>query len=264
MDFLEEYRSKINEIRDLYPGLSKFGDIWVLDTYQRITEEQILKEFVTQTINFQKTKSEFDKRFSSYDISLYPDDSIENQIIIEFRDKNKFEEINKFFDSFGYFPSYISNIGKFNKENLEKAKFKNYFAIRYESKYDKEVKDIKQNLLIHLIPDIYWKHVKLKGLTPKTKSKISTHPERIYFLLPPLSNDDLEEIAITLYNTASQGEKKYIEKYYVLYIDINELKDNTKFYEDPNFFMGSGAVWTYKNIPPKYIELGEEIIVNPK
>jgi hypothetical protein len=142
---------------------------------------------------------------------------------------------------------------------MESADDTDVIQVNIEAKYDTEQQP--EEYYYHLVPDIFLDKVELKGLTPKTKSKIATHPERVY-LLNPGNEDEYKKIANMLYDkTPSTETKAQIENYYLLRIDANALKDKVKFYNDPNFQIGNGAVWTYQNIAPKYIEKIETIPV---
>jgi hypothetical protein len=275
MNSTHVFKRKIAEIKDEYPLLENHGDLWALGIYDSICEEQILKEFISQTIEADKTSKELDKRFPALDISI----NIESPKVFSISlPKSAFKywsEIYKFLDTFGWYPSYIALVtedffggflkdrGKYSNESMnimmKSADDEDAIQIQMEAKYDTEQQPEKY--YYHLVPDIYLDKVELKGLTPKTKSKIATHPERVY-LLNPGNEDEFEKIANMLYDkTPSKETKSKIENYYLLRINADAIKDKVKFYDDPNFRIGNGAVWTYQNIAPKYIEKIETIPV---
>jgi len=275
MNSTHVFKRKIAEIKDEYPLLENHGDLWALGMYDSICEEQILKEFISQTIEADKTSKELDKRFPALDISI----NIESPKVFSISlPKSAFKywsEIYKFLDTFGWYPSYIALVtedffggflkdrGKYSNESMnimmKSADDEDAIQIQMEAKYDTEQQPEKY--YYHLVPDIYLDKVELKGLTPKTKSKIATHPERVY-LLNPDNEDEYEKVANMLYSTIpSEEAKAKVKNYYLLRIDADALKDKVKFYDDPNFRIGNGAVWTYQNIAPKYIEKIETIPV---
>lgn len=265
MDFKNRLKQEIDKIHDLYPGLKNLGTVWTLGLYESICDNQIINEFVSKTIPASKTIEEFNKRFKGFSKLKVDDDFDDDEgsikLILSPDDYDKFEEINKFLDSFGYFPAFISEPmpKKYSLNNLNTSfEWGKKIHIRYESKYDTEIVN-RENTYFHLIPDIYLEKVKLIGLTPRSKSKIANHPERIY-LLNPDSMDEYEQIAQMLYEALPGDQQERIKKYYLLGIDSNDIKD-IKLYRDPNFPVGNGAVWTYQNIPPKYIEVLDEINV---
>ena len=268
MNATNVFKRKIAEIKDEYPLLENHGDLWALGMYDAICEEQILKEFLSQTIEADKTSKELDKRFPALDISV----DIESPKVFNMKlPKLAFKywsEISKFLDTFGWYPSYIAlatedffgnflkDRGKYSNELMndlmKSADDEDFIQVQMEAKYDTEQQPEKY--YYHLVPDVFLNSVELKGLTPKTKSKIATHPERVY-LLNPGNEDEFENIANMLYDkTPSKETKSKIENYHLLRINADAIKDKVKFYNDPNFLIGNGAVWTYQNIAPKYIE----------
>ena len=185
------------------------------------------------------------------------------KLLFTFNDylKDDIDRVNKFFDKFGWYPSYIepnkSNGGKYqDKVDI----FKNYknITVVYEAKYDIEVK-ITSDFLYHITPDLKWSKIKSMGLTPKTQNKLSNHPERIY-LLKDISNledfgGDVLDLSLKLLN--SYKYKDEVKEMYLLKIDISKLKD-MHFFEEPNFYMGED-IWTYQNIPPYVISVDKKI-----
>lgn len=256
-------RSKhIQEILEQYPNLSKHSDAWVIGLYQSICEEQVLQEFIERTINPDKTLETLDKRF--FGKFKTADNDPGHGIWIKYDTKHfkNINDINKFLDSFGWFPENIAHFGPYNKDNLVKAfKESSTTTVYYGAKYDTEEKILTP--LYHLVPDVLYKHVLLKGLTPKTKSKISSHPERIY-LLNPTDQENYYDVALTLWNSIPPSTtKNAIQDYYLLKIDTSKLPKH-KFYTDPKFYMADGAVWTYQNIPTSAIQAIKKFEVNPK
>jgi hypothetical protein len=273
MNATNVFKNKVIEIKDEYPLLENYGDLWAIGMYDTICEEQILNEFVSQTIPSYKTIKELYRRFPASNILVDIESPKSFTIKMYKPDFKYWSEIYKFFDAFGWYPSYavlmsiedswegIKLKGKYNNEFMDKiinlAEDDDSIQMSMEAKYDTEQQPEKY--YYHLVPDIFLDKVKLKGLTPKTKSKLSTHPERIYLLNP---GNELEygTIANMLYDrTSSEKAKEKIENYYLLKIDVDAIKDKTKFYNDPNFRLGNGAVWTYQNIAPKYIEIIDTI-----
>ena len=255
----------MNKVYEDYPNLKKLEQDWAWSIHKSICEEQILHEFITQTINYKKTLNTLQSRYKSLFIDSVEDES-DNSIIIIFTAEQikNLEDINKFMDSFGWYPAIIFKQGPYNKQNLDRALDNHniaYIKIKYEPKFDVEAK--VEHYLFHLTPDFTYKSkIQTRGLTPKTKSKISSHPERIY-LLNPATRGDFEDVAYTLYDKSEDNSiKSAIQYYYLLRIDTFKIPDH-KFYYDPNFYMAEGAVWTYQNIPTKAIEVVGMFEVNP-
>lgn len=255
----------INEIKQQYPSLQKWEDHYAYEIYKGIMEEQIIKEFL-YTVEPKKTAQQILKQIG-YDI-VYIDWEKQNDKIIKikltFRDilENNLKKVNDFMDKFGWYPAFIDakNGGKYSSNVSKFFGYKN-ITIVYEPKYEEEVKT--DRYLYHLTPDISYTKIKLNGLTPKSKSKLSDHPERIY-LLNSTTMDEYEEIAYRLWEPIQSDRlKNAIQDYYLLQIDTSKLP-NHKFFMDPNFYMGEGGVWTYQNIPPSAIKVHNLILVNPK
>jgi hypothetical protein len=280
MDFSKKYKQKLDEIKRTYPKLGGGSDVWVLGLYNAICEQQLLNEFITKTISINKTKQELTKRFPNKIDRITNSEKIDKDdfykyfqinIFYKFINFKDIPEINKFMESFGWFPAFIQNpssqskFGKYSELNLKNlSSTSRNLVIRYDAKYDFEIDSSKQDFYYHLIPDILYKKIELMGLTPKNKEKVSSHPERIY-LLNSASDEDYEEVALSLWVTWPQKTRDLIKSYYLLQIDVkNLIKDKKiKLYNDPMFSMANGAVWTYENIPPIYIKLINKILVNP-
>lgn len=264
MEATNVFKRKIAEIKDEYPLLENHGDLWTIGMYDAICEEQILKEFISQTIEASKTVKEFERRFPNTEVEFDIDNPKSFKLALSFQDFKYWDDMLSYFDSYGWYPSFIHN-GWDHERYSAKAvdKFSNAgdfpVVIIMEAKYD--TLQTPDQYYYHLVPDIFLNSVELKGLTPKTKSKIAAHPERVY-LLNPGNEKQYKTIANMLYDkTPSEETKAKIENYYLLRIDADALKDKVKFYNDPNFEIGNGAVWTYQNIAPKYIEKIETIPV---
>lgn len=249
----------VSEIKQQYPYLQKVSDHYAFEMYKNIMSEQIITEFL-YTVHPEITVKQVVKQ-AGYGIHI---NHSENKITLTFDTLTKeyLDKVNKVMDKFGWYPSYIDNKngGKYST-NIDNFIGKHEIVIGYEAKYDTQAK-LDSKYLYHLTPDILYPKIKISGLTPKSQSKLSNHPERIY-LLNPTDDDDMEEIAITLWNSISNNKlKDSIGDYYLLRIDTSKLP-NHKFFEDPNFWMGNGAVWTYQNIPPSAISVDKLINVNP-
>lgn len=248
----------INEIKQQYPLLQKVSDHYAFEMYKNIMSEQIITEFL-YTMDPELTAKQIIKQ-AGYGVHI---DHSKNKITLTFDTltKDYLDKVNKVIDKFGWYPSYIDdkNGGKYST-NIDNFIGEHEIVIGYEAKYDTQAK-LDSKHIYHLTPDILYPKIKISGLTPKSQSKLSNHPERIY-LLNPTDDDDMETIAITLWDSISNSKlKNSIGDYYLLRIDTSKLP-NHKFFEDPNFWIGNGAVWTYQNIPPSVISVDKLITVN--
>ena len=222
--FFPDYESII---KDDYPILYKFGEVQGTFLYESIKKDQILNEFITKTISPEITLKQLTSKNTYQDNKIFIQDPSDKDL--------------KVLNSFGWYNSS-------NKNNI----------YAFEPKYDYKITPL--GYIYHLVPDINLKKVKMFGLTPKTKSKITKHPERVYFM-NPASRDEYYETALALFNSVPAETQKLIENYYLLQITPNI---NSNFYVDPNFNLANGAIWTYQNIPPSHIEILNKILVNPK
>lgn len=173
----------------------------------------------------------------------------EQRGIIKVHINEKLDEIQlnymlKVADMLGYYPAGIGNgweYSKFNKETALNVK-EGYgkYKIFFEAKYDKVVY-IKEDLY-HVTTKDKLEKIKKYGLTPKSMSKISEHPDRIYLAVDAMGAEFIRD---TL-------ESHYPKRELVtLKIYISKIRDH-KFMEDPNF--EQYGVYTYQNIPPNSIE----------
>jgi hypothetical protein len=266
-NFLKSYKRTLEELRREYPEYNVWSDNYFFTFYGDILKEQILNEFITQTIDVDKTIQELDKRFNVKFPNVKVDQG-RDFIIINF-DKGikglfddqfkQIDDINKFMDLFGWYPSKINGV-RYNENTLQFIKTNSTeITIRYEGKFDVQITP-NEKYYYHLTPDIYWSKIESDGLTPKSKSKLSSHPGRIY-LIKQYDGNKFIELAKKLFNYIDPKTQDYIEKYYILKINVEDLikSGRDKFYRDPNYSQG---IWTYENIPPLYIEKTAEILVN--
>jgi hypothetical protein len=108
----------------------------------------------------------------------------------------------------------------------------------------------------HLTPDIYLNSIKREGLKPKSESKLSSHPDRIYMYLNPDSS--YNTLAGTLWN--SSRNKSQIKNYYVLEIDTSQLPEH-RYYLDTASSLSYAAIYTTQSIPPSAIKVVKKIPV---
>jgi hypothetical protein len=259
IDPASTYKQKLSEIRQQYPILHRFGDAWALEIYNQLQEGQ-LNEFVLTTVPLEKTLGTLSKRFPNFEADKDDFDSI--VVLLEPDNIWEVEKVIEFMDGFGWFPSVVGD-GKFSQDQLDKvivdiAKNKTESVIYFEKKFDDKM-DLEP-YYFHITSDIYADEIERIGLIPKSHSKLTSHPQRIY-LLNPTTPYNLKSIGNTLYNK-SRPEVKEKTNYLVVYKVHPENINNFEVYEDPNFFIGDGAVWTQKNIPPVALERFLEIDVN--
>jgi hypothetical protein len=152
----------------------------------------------------------------------------------------------------GYFISeYEHNniIKKYNKDDIMFLFYKNFkidITIYVEPYYDIEIKNIP-DILFHITPNIFVDKILKYGLFPKSKNKISFHPDRIF-----LCNDNIKtKILCNKFKKLSN----YGCDWKILKINSKDIKD-LKLYEDPNY-RSDGGLYCLNNIENKYIEICE-------
>lgn len=165
----------------------------------------------------------------------------------------------------GYFPSKmeITNInGMFRakKFDLEELKInQSYYAdvkITFEKKYD----DLELNIpnkLYHLSIKEYEDKIKRYGLSPKSKSKLTSHIDRIYVcktiedceaLIPQMKVFYSEEYQLNYFSLSKKKYKKDVTP--IIYEIDNSSNWIKKLYLDPNYQNG---YYILENILPKYL-----------
>lgn len=179
---------------------------------------------------------------------------------IEIEDKittSLFEILIKDINNLGYFPSLIYLKNEQNMTNRFKYDFdkinniimsKNIIGIILicEKKFDNIVEI--SNVIYHVCKEQNIQKILKIGLCPKRKSRISDHPERIYFCLNIQTCNDL----INRFKKNDLLNNLPEQKYKILEIDTSKLKD-VVFRNDPN--LNKYGVYTYDNIPKLYIQL---------
>lgn len=180
-------------------------------------------------------------------------DKFEFELTIFTNNFDLIEVINHMSYTLGYFPSYYS----ITLNNDIKNSFKEIDSlptntkcvkIKYESKYDDGLfknDNICPDKLYHLTPQKNKESIFKKGIYPRSKKRLSNHPERIYLF------DDVNNYAVLLKNLKFTDKEK---TNYIL-IEIDCTKDKLIIHTDPNYRLG---YFTYDNINPKNIIILKE------
>lgn len=151
----------------------------------------------------------------------------------------KYDNLLKLMNNMGYYvASYFDNNGTFGKV---KDELDNVYGIRFEPKFDIEYRP-NQRYMYHLTDKKHLDKILKIGLTPKTKSKMLYHPDRIY----------LTKTIEGLNNIKTVFDINYSGEYVVLKIDLRDLFIFLR--QDGQFKEG---VYTTDNIPPNHIEIEE-------
>jgi hypothetical protein len=157
----------------------------------------------------------------------------------------------------GYFPTYCwISLENEMKNSFKWSKFKylkniKALKIKFESKYDDGLYNntiICPNTLYHLTPQSNKNSIILKGIYPKSKNRISNHPERIYLF------DNINDFSALLKTLKFNDILDKNEKEYIL-ISINCEEYKLILHTDPNYRIGW---YTYDNINPYNISIMKE------
>jgi hypothetical protein len=128
-------------------------------------------------------------------------------------------------------------------------------SINFESKFD-DVYVPETNIVYHITNNSYIDKIGKNGLVPKSKNKISTHPDRIYFSYSIKSVEHLfKKMRFILWEEKFNNSKNLkSEKFSILEINIKDLK--IIFRKDPNYIDG---FYTTTNISPNRIKVIKEL-----
>ena len=113
----------------------------------------------------------------------------------------------------------------------------------------------KGNVAYHITPDIFLNQIQQVGLIPKSESKLSSHPERIYLFMN-LEMD--KEMTNVLWNATKKETRDKINDYYVLQVDLTQLP-NHRFYMDNESSFSYVAIFTLEPIPSSAIKVVKKI-----
>ncbi len=177
-------------------------------------------------------------------------------------DKEKFKNLIRTINSLGYYVSTIS-FSKNSESVISPAKVKQILNLsdEYESakfelvnilieaKFDIELdKSSLPDKLYHVTSEQSYKKISKIGLSPKSGTKLSLHPERVYMAGSIETAIDLVEMFAAMVSDD--------EEYIILQIDTKSFASRVRIFVDPN---ADNAVWTYSNIHPTAIEIYKQI-----
>lgn len=229
----EQFIEKMNE------GLIKTYDIL---SVERVLGRHLKSINLSYKLNY--------REHGCFDLQLIPKNR-KNKIIEEF----DLDVVLRFTYCCGYFPSYVELTyldGKIEEEKFDYTECTKKIAtnqisemnMMLESKFDNLLNPIP-NVLYHVCKDDVITKIMKNGLVPKSKHKLSTHPDRIYFT----TTIEDAEFVLKKFNIIEE------DNYTILDINTKKCKD-IKLYLDPNF--QDGGVYTYDNIHPSAIKIHED------
>lgn len=127
--------------------------------------------------------------------------------------------------------------------------------IRYESKFDDII--ITPDFMYHITNTTYIDKILKIGLVPKSKNKLSNHPDRIYLCEKIENCEKLKNLMFMnddYYMTGINYKPKNnkLKSYTILKVDMRGL-DNIKVFKDPNY--EDKGFYITKNIPKERLSI---------
>jgi hypothetical protein len=221
--------------------------------FQERFNQNLVYEGLIKTYSISTTISSLKAKWSEFKFNKdLPENGIEPNdftivISLPFDD---FENLLKLINTLGWFISVVyykkqkteslssSNEVDLNsiKNNVKKLKEASQVLLKIEAKYDLELdRKFWPEELYHVTSDFNISKIRKIGLVPKSKNKISTHPERIYFGVNK---------GFLISGLAPQLKLSGMSK--LLIISTDKLPENVRFFRDPNYANG---MYTLANIP---------------
>lgn len=220
-----------------------------------------LKEGLTKTTNIDKTLNLLKKSFNKGYHYIKKDN---NTFIVDFIHvyKNDVGRFTQMANNLGWFPSHMFILNKNGNDVDFQGKWDiNKFNegetyVTFEAKYDEQVVENIPKILYHASPSKYADKILKIGLSPRSRSKKSFHPDRVYV------SSSLEKIKKLIPLLGKTGGDK---EYTVFKINTEDIPGNYfKIYTDPNFSMSgtnNEGFYTVNNIPPYALSKETEITI---
>lgn len=243
--FVLEYNDYINNT--VNGNNSVYSDEYIYNLFIKNTKNGKIpiKEGLIYSQSTETTVRILNKKFPELTIKKYED----GDISIEGMNSNLGKYI-PLINNLGYFISSSFNgsdqidIDLLNEKDIKHMTCDNVFI---EAKYDREIKKIPK-VLYHASPLKFKNKILKNGLTPKSGSKLSSHPDRIYL---PSSIETCIKFGKYL---ANMDKNDYYKNGYCLYIIKGIGVD--KLYSDINLRVG--GFYTLNNIKKEFITLFKE------
>lgn len=166
------------------------------------------------------------------------------------KDKRNEKWVNliiKTMDNLGYFVSTWFREGDSTFLDVDNIGYNSVYILRFEAKFDTEWIP-ESRYLYHITSKGFLNKILKTGLVPKSKNKLSKHPDRIYMSINKTSVCDLAE-QLDVLGFISFDEQVLLE------IDLNNLPIFLRY--DGQF---DGGVYTTDNIPPSHINVLGNVI----
>lgn len=241
---------KLDRYYDLDKYIINKQKLPIYNVLNKINEQTKLYEGLIKTHPIDKTITIMKRLFG--DNVLLIDSIGINSVQIAFKNNNKdvINNVIKYMNSLGWFIAEPKDENSLDVELKDKNP-----VLFFQAKFDLEQfprdKDGKPCKLYHLTPLVNLNKISKIGLVPKSNSKQTYHPERIYFFTEILSDTEIIELVMGLYYT-NKNISKYKDRYILLEVELSKY-DNPpiRFFNDPNL---NNAVYTLEPVHPRTIE----------
>jgi len=246
----------------IYQSIHDLTESNILDETLIYSDEFALNEGLITTWPLEKTISVL--RSSKFNVHPMKNNTF--KLVL-----SSYQRLNKAItlaSNLGWFPSYVETFvgdvrvdrDKYNASTVE-SMFDDVetASITFEAKYDIAVHDVPK-YLYHLAPRNVAAKILKFGLSPKSKSAVSSHPPRVY--LGKTKHDVLLLLKRMAFVVKSIDGKFWLLKINTnlipaYFMVLNSVQRDNKLYSDPNFL--DKGLYTLNTIPPSAIEFEEEI-----
>lgn len=228
----------------------KFGEL--------ITEQNKIYEGLIESYPIETVEKKINKEFPNLEYKIFELDYKSKYLLVWIDKGDNPNNLIKTMDTYGWFLSSPLNLSQILKANNSIK-----IQLKFEAKFDVDVThnfSYKKPLVLgHLTPAVNLDKIMKNGLSPKSNSKLTLHPDRIYFFTQKLPIDKVFQLVQKLY-AANPNDPKYKDKYALLDVTLNHLQTTPegftgpriKFFTDPN---AADCVYTMENIHPKDIKV---------
>ena len=262
----KDYNKIMSNFKNLYEQLDRMTKLINYNDGSFNEEDYfVIYEGLLRSVSLNKAKVLIERLFSMY--KLYWRDKIEmdeknNTLLVDILDfqdsKDKIDYFLKYINNIGYFISIIYFKGpsetkltdiNYSKDTLIQKlnDYKNLsnLIVVLESSHDIEEDNIPDKLYHVTRQDVLHK-IKKIGLVPRSESKKSTHPERIY----------LTKSYSDVYDMTHHFKKEAPDQKFAI-LEINTSKINhLRLFHDPNY--RDYGYYILVNVPPNAIKILKE------
>lgn len=229
LDYIFRYNNYISNIENS----DKEDDINLYNESNNI----MLSEGLIKTFPIGSTIRILEKRFPETNITYTGE-----EIVIS-NNKIELSEYIALINNLGYYISQVSKTGDIYQSSFKESEV--YLEIVLEAKFDIKVEDIPKTLY-HSTHKKNLNKILKNGLVPKSESKLSKHPDRIYLTNRYEHVYYFSKYILDFYSKVNFYEHDSV----ILKIDTTTDLD-IRLYVDIN--LSETGYYTIDNIPPKYI-----------